>query len=182
MIRVYLYKKVGDFQPDYAWQHDMGLRLLAGVKEQPENAGLLFHNISHSRGLVAVAVADAPVGVDVECERKVSGRLAPRILSEREQRYLSKTGGAMGLLQLWTLKESYGKALGVGIAYPLSGVEFIPMPPEMPRGWQRVECSESGMSCFSMLQDDFVISVCLCRAHGEEPVFVSCYKTNRCVT
>lgn len=172
MIRVYLYCGTDDGQPDHAWQHRMGQKLLAWVKKLPENRTLCHYNISHSKALVAVAAADVQVGVDVEGKRSVSRRIAGRILSKKEQLYLEQAADyEMTLLQYWTLKECYGKALRVGIAYPLRQVEFCLGEPAGHDGWQHVSCSDAGMSCFSLSEKDYVLSVCSCLTDGKEPLF-----------
>lgn len=171
MIRVYLYQKDAE-KPDHAWQHRMGQDLLSWAKRQPENNSLCYYNISHSKTLVAVAVADVCVGVDVECRRSVNGRVAARVLSEEEMLYLKQAADyEMTFLQFWTLKECYGKALRVGIAYPMRQVTFIPGEPVRCDGWQRVSCSDTAMSCFSLLKQEYALSVCGCLADEKEPVF-----------
>lgn len=179
MIRVYLYQGSGAERPDHAWQHETGQRLLDWVKKQPENGALCHYNISHSGNLVAVAAADAPVGVDVEGRRSVKERVADRVLSEKEQLYLLRSADrGMCFLQFWTLKECYGKALGVGIAYPLKQVELVPSEPVQREEWQRVSCSDAGMSCFSLLKTDYVLSVCSRSPDGEKPLFYMLQNTS----
>lgn len=171
MIRVYLYQKSGGEQPDYSWQHEMGQKLLYWARKQPENDVLCCHNISHSGNLVAVAVADMPVGVDVETQRSVKRRVMDKVLSEKEQQYLLQAGDCeRAFLQFWTLKECYGKALGVGIAYPLRKVEFMPQETVSGKNWQKVFCSDAGVSCFSMFKTAWALSVCGCSADAPEPL------------
>ncbi len=65
-----------------------------------------WFSISHSNGLVAVVIADEPIGIDLECSsnRKVSERVLNRILhaNEREE----------DVLVLWTKKEAAFKYAG----------------------------------------------------------------------
>jgi phosphopantetheinyl transferase (holo-ACP synthase) len=172
MTKVYLYKNPHEDTSDHAWQHEMGRRLLAWAKEQPGTAGLHHHNISHSGCCVAVALSDVPVGVDVEVPRSIRERVAEKILSEHERAYLSQSGDdGMTFLQLWTLKESYGKALKVGIAYPMQQVELLPKPSSKGVVWQEVDCSDNAMSCFSMLKQDYVLSVCVSNPKAVPPDF-----------
>lgn len=161
MIRVYLYIDPEKKTRDHTWQHEMGQRLLSWASELGENSELKNTNISHSGGLVALALSDVPVGVDVERKRSVKQKVSEKAFTERERQYLEKKGDdTMSFLQLWTLKESYGKAGGVGIGYPLKDVEFIP-PWESPRGaWAHIACSEGSVRCYSFLAEDYVLSVC----------------------
>lgn len=173
MLEVYLYQdETEKKRSDYAWQHETGQRLLAWVKGQKERSAQVFYNITHSGKTVAVAAAGAPVGVDVENRRSVSRRVAERILSEREQLYLRAAADHdMAFLQLWTLKECYGKALGIGLLYPLKQVEFIPQGLLHDCAWQSVSCTDARMRCFSLLRPDDVLSVC-CQSVEEEKPFL----------
>lgn len=171
MLRVYLYRKSDGKQPDYAWQHAMGQNILAWVREQPENRGLSFHNISHSGPLVAVAVSDVQVGVDTEVRRAVSRRLMCRALSEKEQqRLFCQTDPQMGFLRFWTLKEAYGKARRTGLAYPLKQVEFMMDESAKNGQWMRVPCSAADVTCFCFSDECCALSVCACAMDAPEPV------------
>lgn len=96
---------------------------------KPELANQADHgvtfNLTHSRGIVGVAVSRGrAVGLDVEAKKRRTKKideikLAKRYFSEEEVQTLSglPPGEPRQLLfvQLWTLKESYVKALGRGI-------------------------------------------------------------------
>ena len=91
-------------------------------------------NISHTHGLVVCAVSGCRVGVDAELIRPVRESLCRRVLAE-ERELLERTalthgeGAAAELFtRLWTLKESYGKATGAGLGYPLRETAFIRRP------------------------------------------------------
>ena len=75
-------------------------------------------SISHCPDAVAVLVADAPVGVDVERIRPYDRYAARRVLADDElARLATSSEPDRDFFRLWTLKESYGKALGVGLSY-----------------------------------------------------------------
>ena len=103
---------------------------------KPSVAGAeLSFSLSHSESFAMVAAtAGARVGVDVEIERP-RGRLealAARVLSAGEHAAWLAGDPASRLrtfLELWTAKEAYLKALGVGITRPLRDV------PRRPDGW-----------------------------------------------
>eukprot|EP00250_Pteridium_aquilinum_P019240 c24359_g1_i4 orf=149-1129(+) len=82
-------------------------------------------NISHTRSLIVCAVTGASqVGIDVEEKDRETHtnliRFARRKFSEMEAVWLEQLDDVEArkhlFLRLWTLKESYGKALGNGIA------------------------------------------------------------------
>ena len=90
----------------------------------------LSFNLSHTRGLVACAVAlDADVGVDAErIDRVADGEdIAARYFTAGETAALmacDSPGRATRFIELWTLKEAYLKAIGRGLARPLNEVAF----------------------------------------------------------
>ena len=90
--------------------------------------GLRF-NLSHTRGLIAVAVGrERDVGIDVEnATGELSIEAAESILSPTEIRHLHELPEELGrehLFALWTLKEAYAKARGQGFSLPLSEFSF----------------------------------------------------------
>ncbi|MDQ5908358.1 MAG: 4-phosphopantetheinyl transferase [Pseudomonadota bacterium] len=82
-------------------------------------------NLSHAEGLVVCALADeVELGVDVERQDRRGDweALARRWLAAEEQDELEKlpvTERSMAFLRLWTLKEAYAKAVGLGLSLPL---------------------------------------------------------------
>jgi 4'-phosphopantetheinyl transferase len=97
----------------------------------PEFEGLNLHfNVAHTQGLVALAVGrEATLGIDVE---NVTARTAPlpianRFFSSEEARDLAALPPheqSSRFFALWTLKESWIKATGLGIAAGLGNVSF----------------------------------------------------------
>jgi 4'-phosphopantetheinyl transferase len=124
--------------------------------DEPREARWLRFNLSHTTGLVACLVArEREVGVDVE-DRERTGELldvADRFFSPYEVRALRAQPMALRLDRFflyWTLKESYIKARGMGLAIPLSqfsfeldeprdagiGIRFNPELRDDPDRWQ----------------------------------------------
>lgn len=92
-------------------------------------------NVSHCRRGAAAAVSNRPVGVDMECMRRVRCAAAAKCCSQRELSYVFGGEGPRGggfltepeakrFLRLWTLKESYVKMTGEGICIPLAKISF----------------------------------------------------------
>jgi 4'-phosphopantetheinyl transferase len=90
-----------------------------------------FHfNLSHAGEWVVCAVGSEPVGIDVEFIRPVSLTIAERFFSPEEYIALMKKKVSQQLhffYELWTLKESYIKALGRGMSHPLRSFTMIIM-------------------------------------------------------
>ena len=134
-------------------------------------------NISHTEGLVACMIDERPVGIDVErirpfrepAMRKIcSGEEIDWILgkreSERTEEYVTgidkrtdsgRTEMDFRFFSVWTMKESYGKALGAGLAMPMKELIFFEgetgkMKRSVP-GW-----------CFRQWNlGEWILSVCL---------------------
>ena len=83
----------------------------------------IHFNVSHSGRWVVVALSEAPVGLDVEKMRNANLAVARRFFAKEE--YLQLIAQPPELqrsffFDLWTLKESYLKALGTGLTRPLN--------------------------------------------------------------
>ncbi len=115
----------------------------------------LCFNLSNSHGLVAcaVSVAHVAVGVDVELVRDSDELvlLWDQYFSPQETRTLravARAGQTERFFAYWTLKESYIKARGLGLALPLDrfsfllddgpaiGIAFDPALGDAPARWQ----------------------------------------------
>lgn len=128
----------------YAATHPLAWTFTKNRYGRPEVAGPdgvppLAFNVSHTSGLVAVAVAlDREVGVDVEDEKR-SGQtieIADRFFSAAETAELrSQPAGSQRerFFEYWTLKESYIKARGMGLSIPLDQFSFHLAPGAKPR-------------------------------------------------
>jgi 4'-phosphopantetheinyl transferase len=105
----------------------------------PARAAWLRFNLTHTRGMVAFAVArELDIGVDVEsATRRVRHRaLVERFFGEDEVRAfraLAPERQAARFLELWTLKEAYLKARGRGISIPLRGFQLRLSDADSPR-------------------------------------------------
>ena len=92
----------------------------------PDLPGFHF-NLSHSGETVLCAVSDRPLGCDVEGLRPFDPALPRRFFHPEECAWLFSLPAAeqpAAFMRLWTLKESYVKALGVGLTLPLCDFAF----------------------------------------------------------
>lgn len=87
-----------------------------------------YFNISHSGNHVVVAFSDMPVGIDVELMKKDRRNIAERFFTPSEITDMNTVGSQEEQIkyfyQLWTLKESYMKAIGDGLTMSLSSFSF----------------------------------------------------------
>lgn len=116
--------------PPGDWQFEPdGLGRPRVARAQAPLAGGLDFNLSHAHGLIALALArNARVGVDVEeASRPPGPGLAARICSDEELAALGAlppAAQADRFLALWTLKESFAKAIGMGLRMPFADIRF----------------------------------------------------------
>jgi 4'-phosphopantetheinyl transferase len=98
-------------------------------KPAPDGYNGIHFNISHSGEWVVAALSPASVGVDVERMRKVPEGVAHRFFSDAEnkmlQNALNESQKAEIFFTLWTLKESFLKAIGKGLTKSLNSFTIV---------------------------------------------------------
>ncbi len=119
-------------------------------------------NISHSGNYVVVAFSDKAVGVDVEVMKKDRRNIAERFFTPSEIKDMNEAGSdemqIKYFYQLWTLKESYMKAIGDGLTMSLSSFSFA----KNADGFYLLK-SKYGAECFFHSQEwngDAYLSIC----------------------
>jgi 4'-phosphopantetheinyl transferase len=116
-----------------AWRLDHDRR---GKPRAPQAPWIEF-NLTHTNGLVACALARRTVGLDAEwLGQDLDAALAAEFLTPAELTSLTglpTASRARRLLTLWTLKEAYAKALGLGLALPMQGFGVHLSPHRPPR-------------------------------------------------
>lgn len=97
-----------------------------GKPELSHDSGCYF-NISHAGDWVICAFSERPVGVDIEHIKPIDYSIADRFFTRNEYLALMSRTGLDQLTyfyRLWTLKESYIKAVGKGLSIPLHSFSF----------------------------------------------------------
>jgi 4'-phosphopantetheinyl transferase len=100
------------------------------IDNRDPHARTLTFSLAHTRGCVSCAiVSSAPVGIDVErVDRPLSfTELGDRLFSPDEAASLRRCSNGMRatrFVELWTLKEAFLKAVGVGLSGSLDSVSF----------------------------------------------------------
>ncbi len=119
----------------YAGVEPGGWRFVTGEYGRPEldapfsESGLRF-NVSHTSGMIACLVSDGmDAGVDVEDIGRRSDilELARTVFSKAERRELEALppdAAIARFYEIWTLKEAYVKARGMGLSLPVRKVTF----------------------------------------------------------
>jgi len=107
-------------------------------------------SLSHSGTCAMCALADRPVGCDIQLAEPLSLRLAQRFFTEAEcarifARETEQARQAM-FYRIWTLKESFVKCLGLGLSLPL---ENFSVYPEAEGGIRLIQQSDPGSFLFT---------------------------------
>ncbi len=86
-----------------------------------ETDGIKF-NISHTRGLVGVAISDSEIGLDIEnnlaTSRDQMEQVSDFCFSDKEIRYINigPEGSDERFFEVWTRREAYYKCIGCGLS------------------------------------------------------------------
>ena len=81
---------------------------------KPYLEGGPYFSISHCKAGIAVAIDDAPIGIDIETIRHANEDLVERTMNEKERLGIKELG-MREFTRLWTQKEAIVKAEGTGI-------------------------------------------------------------------
>lgn len=88
------------------------------INGKPIDKNGKFISISHSSTLVAVAIGDNEVGIDIELIKPFNENLINKVFSLQEKEQYQK-GDIDFFFKIWVNKESYCKRLGTGLTcYP----------------------------------------------------------------
>ena len=132
----------------------------------------IYFSISHCRGGAALSISSCKTGIDIEKIRPHSMLAGRKMFTEDEFTAVTQSSDPeRDFFRFWTLKESYAKALGTGLAYSMHKISF-----SIGRDKQ-VECSKKGCR-FGLFENEwgFVAAVCfLCHDEGLMEAVVSRY-------
>ncbi len=118
-------------------------------------------SIAHSGEYAAAVAAKRPVGIDIERIRPVLRPLVYRICTPEEQAWIRSAPEQFltRFFRLWTMKEAYGKMLGVGIFSPRRfNSRFV-------KG-ELLELYPDCLFLFPEAPDGYALSICLARENG----------------
>jgi 4'-phosphopantetheinyl transferase len=124
-----------------------------------QNRGALSFNLSHSNGMALCAVARGRrVGVDIEymCADFATLEVAEHFFSKDEFETLKGAPidrRAEAFFNCWSRKESYIKAIGMGVSYPLDGFTVSLVPDAAP-ALLKVDADETEAARWKMYELD----------------------------
>ncbi len=122
-----------------------------------------FHfNLSHSGQWVVCAVSNVPVGIDIEEIVPIDLKIAIRFFAKEEIKDLFSLVEPERLpyfYDLWTLKESYIKAIGKGLSIPLN---TFALKKDANGGFYLQRGGQKGNYYFKQYKmfDNYTLSVC----------------------
>ncbi|MEL7608799.1 MAG: 4'-phosphopantetheinyl transferase superfamily protein [Bacillota bacterium] len=126
-----------------------------------------FFNLSHSGEWAVAAFGNRPLGVDIQRLRPVSPELYLRFFTREECSYILSKGGearTSAFFELWTLKESYLKATGLGLTLALSAFSIaVGEPVRLVREGPHEPCA---FALCGFCDPDYCLALA---AIGEEP-------------
>lgn len=92
----------------------------------------LYFNLSHCDGLAVCLISSRECGADVEMRRAVRPGILRKIFTSCERDAVQDSADPeLTFTRIWTLKESYVKAIGKGIAFPMQEIFFTQSEPEI---------------------------------------------------
>lgn len=152
----------------YLTEQPLNLNFTAGKYGKPEllNAPFLQFNLSHSGDMAILAVGkDYPLGIDLE---RFSARpyygIGEQLFSKQEIQALRKAPAfltALTFFNIWTQKEAFIKACGLGLSYPTQqfDVPILSSTPQIvpdtlhQRSWQIMSFMPQISCCASLCYD-----------------------------
>ena len=114
----------------------------------------MFISLSHCKGVVMCAFSDKDIGVDVEMCVKRRKSVESRVFTDFEISLLENSDDEdKAFFTLWTLKESYLKAIGTGFSDNAKNIEFLSLK-------NPIESNNKNYSFTVGERDNFVFAVC----------------------
>ncbi len=134
-------------------------------------SGVRF-NFSHSANRLMLAVSSTEIGCDTERNRPVDLKIARRYFAEDEYSFINNSSDKYAsFFRIWTLKESYVKAIGCGFKNPPASFSVSIAPGEV----NVIDPVNNFSPVFYEygLNDEYAYSVCLLSGSQEKPELIT---------
>lgn len=126
-----LYEALKKAAPDIALPPEISVNEYG--KPYLKDSGVFF-SLSHSEKLALCTVSEHELGADVQQIRPYDRRLALRFFTAGEREYIGSCQDMdRAFTRVWALKESYIKAVGLGLSIPLFSFDLCPKGQFMPQ-------------------------------------------------
>ncbi|MCD8338227.1 MAG: 4'-phosphopantetheinyl transferase superfamily protein [Lachnospiraceae bacterium] len=109
---------------------EAGVRIVPGEHGKPYLPDFpdIHFSLSHSHEMAMAVFADTEVGCDIEYQKQLNEKLARRFFCPEEYAWMTEREDPkeqkIRFYRLWTLKESFLKATGMGLHLPLDSFCF----------------------------------------------------------
>ncbi len=137
------------------------------VKDNP-----FFFSISHSGDKVIVAVSDKEIGCDIELVSDYNPKISERFFTPEENSFIdSRADKSAAFYRVWTLKESFMKATGLGFSLSLSDFS-VNIDGENISVLQNIDGNSYSfreINCF----DGYACSLCIKEKNCPEPEIIT---------
>lgn len=118
-----------------------------------------YFSISHCREAIAVAIADQPIGIDVESIRTANEDLIVRVMNETEQAQIHQSAEPdKTFTRLWTEKEAIVKWQGTGI-------EGLEQMVDVRCTMYDVGCGMSDVGCETIENEKYIYTIIYGKLH-----------------
>lgn len=124
----------------------------------------IFFNISHSEDIVVCAVGRSEVGIDVEFIKKLDLSIVNLVYSDKEKEELKlneKLYDLTSFYQIWTLKESFLKFTGHGLAMEMKSLSFNVDKENIIFTTSENTCVSKASFSFLPVASDYMCSICI---------------------
>lgn len=92
-----------------------------------ENKKDIKFNLSHSKDTAIAVISNKEIGCDIEKLRKYDEKIAKKYFSKKENDFINLSiNKDESFTRVWTLKESFLKAIGVGLIQNMNEISIIP--------------------------------------------------------
>lgn len=119
-------------------------------------------NVSHADDIAACIVTGSDCGIDCERVREYRPNVMKRAFTDNERQLVLSAREAdrdMLFFRLWTLKEAYIKAIGMGLSYPMNKAEF-----SFENGGIASNITDFTFKQYIIKNGQFVVSICTKKA------------------
>lgn len=115
-------------------------------------------NLSHSKEYAIAVISNEEVGCDIEFLRKYNDKISKKYFSKEEQEYIDNSlNKDESFTRIWVLKESFLKALGIGLINNMKEISIIPNDDKIKIN-QKI--SKKNWFLKEMFLDKYYIAVC----------------------
>lgn len=120
-------------------------------------------NLSHSGEYVVLAISDKRIGIDIEEIKPIDLNLSEDCFHEKERQFLLQSGKDQLAVfyNIWTLKESFIKAIGEGLSYPLKNFYFDMNDPQFNINILDHKYNESWNFKTYNIDDNYKMAACI---------------------